>query len=389
MIIDRPELEALEARTLASYAQQSAASRGRRALEPDDPFRTGFGRDRDRIVHSSAYRRLGNKTQVFVTMEGEYYRTRLTHTEEATQIALTVARALGLNLDLTEAICRAHDLGHAPFGHAGEAALARCMADEDGFEHNAQTLRVVDLLEREYPDFPGLNLTWEVREGIAKHGRHTLPGPDGEFLGFPQPSLEAQVADMADAIAYGCHDLDDGLAAGLLHWNGLDELAPTWWTQIREPVMAQGAGLAPDLARRLLKRRLINLLVSDLITVTGGALDALGPTSTDDIRRRPVALTAFSPEVQALRDSLQDFLSTYLYRHYHVETMWAKAQRLIDDLFGTLDAKPDQLPPAVWARIGREGTKRRVICDHIAELTDRKAVQEHHRLFQFDLHVLP
>ena len=340
-------------------------------------------------MHSSAYRRLGNKTQVFVTMEGEYYRTRLTHTEEATQIALTVARALGLNGDLTEAISRAHDLGHAPFGHAGEAALARCMEGDGGFEHNAQTLRVVDLLEREYPEFPGLNLCWEVREGIAKHGDTGLPGPDGEFLAFPRPSLEAQIADRADAIAYGCHDLDDGLAAGLLEWGALERHGPAWWLAVREPVLAQTAGLAPELARRLLKRHLVNLLVSDLIAATADTLERLRPGDADAIRRHPEPLAGFTPAVAALRASLHGFLTAQLYRHYHVETMWEKAQRLIHELFATLDRVPGQLPPAAQARIGREETRHRVICDHIAEMTDRGAVQEHRRLYHFEINVLP
>ncbi|MGH2345073.1 MAG: dGTP triphosphohydrolase, partial [Chloroflexota bacterium] len=281
MVIGREELEARERVDLAPYAQFSVESRGRRVGEAPDLFRTPFGRDRDRIVHSSAYRRLGNKTQVFVTMEGEYYRTRLTHTEEATQIALTAARALGLNPELTEAICRVHDLGHAPFGHAGEAALAECMREEGGFEHNAQTLRIVDVLEREYPDFPGLNLCWETREGIAGHGHASLPGPDQEFMAYPQPSLEAQIADAADAVAYGCHDLDDGLAAGLLRWEQLETLRPEWWRRIRAEVAPLTAGLAPDLARRLLKRYLLNLLVSDLIHETAKALGDLGPTTAD------------------------------------------------------------------------------------------------------------
>jgi len=389
MISNRADLEAREGQALASYATLSARSRGRRVPETEDLFRTAFQRDRDRVIHSSAYRRLGNKTQVFVTMEGEYYRTRLTHTEEATQIALTVARALGLNLELTEAISRAHDLGHAPFGHAGEAALQHCMVQDGGFEHNAQTLRIVDLLEREYPDFPGLNLTWEVREGIAKHGAHTLPGPDGEFLTMPQPGLEAQITDVADAIAYGCHDLDDGLAAGLLHWESLDDLRPYWWQQVRDTVLAQTVGLQPDLARRLLKRHLVNLLVSDLITVTATELAAVAPLDSDAIRQHERPLAGFSPAVQALRDSLHAFLTTHLYLHYHVETMWQKAQRLINDLFTTLDGGVNQLPPAIQARIDKEAPQRRVICDYIAEMTDRKAVQEHRRLFQFDLQVLP
>jgi dGTPase len=389
MVIGRQELEARERADLAPYAQLSAESRGRRVLEPQDPFRTAFGRDRDRIVHSSAYRRLGNKTQVFVTMEGEYYRTRLTHTEEATQIAVTAARALGLNAELTEAICRVHDLGHAPFGHAGEAALAECMADEGGFEHNAQTLRIVDLLEREYPDFSGLNLSWETREGIVAHGQTSLAGREPEFSAYPQPSLEAQIADAADAIAYGCHDLDDGMAAGLLQWEQLDTLRPAWWLCIRAEVAPLTVNLAPGLARRLLKRHLLNVLVSDLIRETAKAVAAFSPESVGDIRRYANLVPTFSPEVRALRASLHEFLTTHLYRHHHVETMWVKARRLITDVFASLDQTPEQLPPALRARIDHEASRRRVICDYLADMTDRAAVHEHRRLFQFDLQVLP
>ena len=389
MILLRPDLERREQLSLAPYAVRSDESRGRRHPEAEDRYRTAFQRDRDRIIHSSAYRRLGNKTQVFVSTEGEYYRTRLTHTEEATQIALTVARGLGLNPELTEAICRAHDLGHAPFGHAGEQALDRCMVGDGGFEHNAQTQRIVDLLEREYPDFPGLNLSWEVREGIAMHGGAARRGADGEFNTMPQPSLEAQVVDLADAIAYGCHDLDDGLAAGLLRWESFDRLAPQWWLTVREAVTARAATLPPDLARRLLKRTLLNLLVADLIDTTAAALDDLAPRRADDIRAQQRPLAGFSAPVLAVRDSLHAFLTAHLYRHYHVETMWVKAQRLIAELFASLDAAPSQLPPAVQERIGPEGNRQRIICDYIAEMTDRKAVQEHHRLFHFDLQVLP
>lgn len=388
-MLSRQNLEDREYGALAPYAVHSAESRGRRRQEPEDPYRTAFQRDRDRIIHSSAYRRLGNKTQVFVTTEGEYYRTRLTHTEEVTQIALTVARSLALNLELTEAICRVHDLGHAPFGHAGEAALQVCTADDGGFEHNAQALRIVDLLEREYPDFPGLNLSWEVREGIARHGNQALPGPDGEFRALPQPSLEAQIVDMADSIAYGCHDLDDGLAAGLLAWQSFEDLMPPWWRAVRGAVLPQAARLAPDLRRRLLKRYLVNLLVSDLIAVTARALDGLQPSCADAIRRQERALPRFSPPVTELRQALHEFLTAHLYRHYQVETMWEKARRLIEELFHTLDRAPAQLPPAMVARIGVEGPQRRIICDYIAEMTDRKAVQEYRRLFHFDLQVLP
>lgn len=389
VLFRRLELEALEDANLAPYAVRSRASRGRHYVEVSDPYRTAFGRDRDRIVHSSAYRRLGNKTQVFVTMEGEYYRTRLTHTEEATQIALTMARALGLNLDLTEAICRAHDLGHAPFGHAGEAALATCMADDGGFEHNAQTLRVVDVLEFEYPDFPGLNLSWEVREGIAKHGNHGLSGDNSEFLLFPHPSVEAQVADAADSIAYGCHDLDDGLAAGLLHWDSFDDLSPAWWLAVRDDLRQSATLLDPDLRRRLLKRHLVNLLVSDAIDTTAETLDAQAPVDADAVRRAPAPMIGLSPAIHELRTSLHRFLTVHLYRHHHVETMWVKAHRLIQAVFDSLDHNPGQLPVRVQKRIDRQESRRRVICDYIAEMTDRKVVEEHRRLFQFDSHVLP
>jgi dGTPase len=385
----RDELEAQEHATLAPYAVYSDASRGRRVTEPEDSYRTAFQRDRDRIIHSSAYRRLGNKTQVFVTTEGEYYRTRLTHTEEVTQIALTVARSLGLNLELTEAICRVHDLGHPPFGHAGEAALSVLLADEGGFEHNAHTLRLVDLLEREYPDFPGLNLTWEVREGIARHGHQRLPGQDGEFTTFSQPSLEAQVVDVADSIAYGCHDLDDGLTAGLLSWEGFETRQPDWWQQVQPAVAERARALPPDLARRLLKRHLINLFVSDLIQETSLALAEIQPPDVAAIRTYSAPLVRLSPAVTRLRQALHDDLTQHLYRHFQVETMWVKAQRLVEDLFHALDEAPRQLPETVTARIGVEGSRHRMICDYIAGMTDRKAVQEHHRLYRFDLNVLP
>jgi dGTPase len=389
MMLCRADLEANEYRNLAPCAERSADSLGRRFDEPHDYFRTAFTRDRDRIVHSSAYRRLGNKTQVFVTLEGEYYRTRLTHTEEATQIALTIVRALGLNPDLAEAICRAHDLGHAPFGHAGEAVLAECMAADGGFEHNAQTLRIVDLLEHEYAEFRGLNLCWEVREGIAKHGNHALPGPSGEFTSFPQPSLEAQIADLADSIAYGCHDLDDGLAAGLLHWEALNDSAPAWWRQIKPRLTDLPIERHPDLARRMVKRQLVNLLVSDVIEVTAKKIEAVSPASVGDVRRQAVPLAAFSPEMSELRLSLHEYLTAHLYKHHLVETMWEKAQRLIRAIFESVDRAPNQLPAHIQKRVGLDGDLRRVICDYIAEMTDRAAVREYRRLFEFDLQVLP
>jgi dGTPase len=326
---------------------------------------------------------------VFVTLEGEYFRTRLTHTEEATQIALTMAKTLGLNLDLTEAVCRAHDLGHAPFGHAGETILAECMAGDGGFEHNAQTLRIVDYLEDEYPGVHGLNLTWEVREGIAKHGSHRLPGPDREFVEFGQPSLEAQISDMADGIAYGCHDLDDGLAAGLIRWETFEELRPDWWLEVRPQILERTSALSRDLARRLLKRYLVNLLVNDAVVIAGARLEDLHPSSADEIRNKQSAVVAFSPRVQALRASLHEFLTIALYRHHLVETMWVKAHRLIRALFDSYVTNPAQLPPPVRRRVSLDCSLHRVICDYLAEMTDRAAVREYQRLFEFDIRVLP
>jgi dGTPase len=300
-----------------------------------------------------------------------------------------MAKAIGANTDLTEAICRAHDLGHPPFGHAGETVLAECMAKDGGFEHNAQTLRIVDLLEVEYPGFPGLNLTWEVREGIARHGSHPLADTNGEFLEYCHPSLEAQLCDLADAIAYGCHDLDDGLAAGLIQWSAFEEASPVWWVAVRPQVSAQVSKLSAELGRRYLKRYLVNLLVSDAITVTSRQIDELGPVRADDVRCHETTLASFSPEVAAIRESLHQFLSDYLYRNHVVETMRVKSQRLVRALFEAFYRDPTQLPPSVLARVASRCPLKRVICDYIAEMTDRAAVREYRRLFEFDTQVLP
>jgi dGTPase len=263
------------------------------------------------------------------------------------------------------------------------------MANDGGFEHNAQTLRIVDLLEVEYPGFPGLNLTWEVREGIARHGSHPLADTDGEFREFCQPSLEAQLCDLADAIAYGCHDLDDGLAAGLIQWSAFDEASPAWWVAVRPQVSAQVSKLAAELSRRYLKRYLVNLLVSDAITVTSRRIEQLGALTSDDVRRHAVTLASFSPEVAVVRESLHQFLSQFLYRHHIVETMRVKSQRLVRALFDAFCQDPSQLPPTVLARIELKCRLKRVVCDYIAEMTDRAAVREYRRLFEFDNQVLP
>ena len=389
MIVGREVMQRREEVELAPYGLRSAASRGRRHPESDDPYRTPFQRDRDRVIHSSAYRRLGNKTQVFISFEGEHYRTRLTHTEEATQIAVAVARALGANADLTEAISRAHDLGHAPFGHAGEDALAAKMADHGGFEHNLQTLRVVDELELEYPDFRGLNLTVEVREGVMAHrgdgGAEVLGGSNMAL----QPSVEAQIADISDEIAYSCHDLQDGLASGLLRRDALTAAGPPWWREASAFVAQRWGTLPPDLERRRVKGYLINRFLSDLIPASAARLADLPATTPDAVRHAPVRVIDLTPPVRAQRESLPCYLTDYLYRHYEVITMAQKAKRLLGELFDAYLATPDQLPAAVRERADASLTLQRVICDHIASMTDRGAVREHHRLFDVDAHVLP
>jgi dGTPase len=387
MIIRREELLRREEADLAPYAVRSADSRGRRFAESEDPFRTAFQRDRDRVIHSSAYRRLGNKTQVFISFEGEHYRTRLTHTEEATQVAVTVARALAANPDLTEAISRAHDLGHAPFGHAGEDALAACMAGHGGFEHNAQTLRIVDELEEEYVGVRGLNLTLDVREGVMAHrGDH---GAGSAARPVPRPSVEAQIADVADEIAYSCHDLQDGLASGLLRRDDLQQAAPAWWQEATASLHLPRADLSPDLERRRVKGYLINLFVTDLITYSAVRLDECEAASAEAVRALPGRVIDLSPPLRAMRDALHGYLFTHLYNHYEVVTMAEKARRLLQELFEAYQANPAQLPAAVRARASGATSLERAICDHIASMTDRGAVREHHRLFDMDAHILP
>jgi dGTPase len=397
VIVGREEVQRQEAAALARYAVRSADSRGRRYPEPEDPYRTAFQRDRDRIIHSSAYRRLGHKTQVLISFEGDHslgngnagllqlwasghIRTRLTHTEEATQIAVSIARALGANVDLTEAIARAHDLGHAPFGHAGEEALAAKMAAHGGFEHNLQTLRVVDELEEEYPDFRGLNLTAEVREGVMAHrddggaGIEDLPGTR------LQPSVEAQIADIADEIAYCCHDLQDGLAAGLLNRDDMAYGCLPWWSEARAAIASRWGALAPDLERRRIKGYLINRFTSDLITSSAARLAGSGALTAEAIRRLPERVIDFSPPVRALRDSLHAYLSTHLYQHLEVVAREDTAKRLLGELFDAYNTHPAHLPAAVRARVHAATSVERVICDHIACMTDRGAVREHHRI---------
>jgi len=373
---DRFAFEREERERLAPAAVKSAESRGRVFPEQEHPYRTAFQRDRDRIVHASAFRRLEYKTQVFVYHEGDHLRNRLTHTLEASQISRTLARALRLNEELAEAVVLAHDLGHTPFGHAGERVLADLMKSYGDFDHNRQSLRIVDLLEERYPDFRGLNLTYETREGILKHGchwEHPLPVPEPTA----QPSLEAQIADRADEIAYTNHDLDDGLRSGLLT---LDELGEaTLWRETRARTVA-GSGAADE---RILHAQtivaLINHLVTSLAQETAARIESAGVESVDDVRATRLPLVGFAPELQDELLALKRFLAERLYHHPQVLEMTEPAVRVIGDLFEWYRAHTEQLPDHVEARFGEDGVAR-AIADYVAGMTDRFAMHEHARI---------
>ena len=365
-MLSRQQLEEREKEILAPYAAKSKGTRGRVYPEEEHPSRSVYQRDRDRIIHSNAFRKLEYKTQVFVNHEGDYYRTRLTHTLEVVQIAVSIARSLRLNEDLTEAIALAHDIGHTPFGHAGENVLRELMQDFGGFEHNQQGLRVVDLLEQRYPDFKGLNLSYETREGIAKH-KTPFDQIDKEFKN-KQPTLEAQVVNLADEIAYDSHDLDDGLTAKLINEEQLLEIKI--WREIYEP-----------LSKKILKyqtiKSLINLTTTDLITESERRLKSI--ESMEEVRKS-VRLISFSKEVANQRQGLKKFLFKNLYCHYRVMRMVNKAQRFIKQLFESYLEKPKQLPFTCQQKIAEQGLER-VICDYIAGMTDRFALEEYKKLF--------
>jgi dGTPase len=365
---------------LAPYAVTESNSHGRQVAEEAPQGRSEFQRDRDRIIHSGAFRRLEYKTQVFVNHEGDLFRTRLTHSIEVAQIARSIARRLRLNEDLAEAISLAHDLGHTPFGHAGQDALNACMKAYGGFEHNLQSLRVVDMLEERYAAFDGLNLCFETREGILKHcsaDNAAKLGAVGErFLNNRRPSLEAQVANLADEIAYNNHDVDDGLRSGLITLEQL-EAVPLVATQLSEV-----RHLYPDLTERRVVhetvRRMINTLVTDLIRQSERNISKQSPATLEDVRSA-AAMIAYSPEMNELQRALKNFLSTHLYRHYRVLRMSAKAQRIIGDLFGIFIADSRLLPPQFQQQA--EAGLARAVADYIAGMTDRYAIREHRRIF--------
>jgi len=374
---------------LAAYAAHESQSRGRRHAESAASYRSEYQRDRDRIVHSTAFRRLVYKTQVFVNHEGDLYRTRLTHSLEVAQIARTIARALGLNEVLSEAICLAHDLGHTPFGHAGQDALNECMREFGGFEHNLQSLRVVDELEEHYAEFNGLNLTFECREGILKHCSYNNAVKLGElgerFINRQQPSLEAQLANFADEIAYNNHDVDDSIRAGLV---GIDELTQMplfseYHAEVRERY--------PKLAGRRLVyeilRRMINRLVTDLVDTSAAQVRSSGVQSAAEVRARAAPLIGFSDSTGAANHALKSFLRERVYKHYKVQRMTSKARRLVTQMFEAFVGEPGLMPEEhsvtaarLEADLGPAG-RARAVADYIAGMTDRYAILEHRRLF--------
>jgi len=346
-------------------------------------YRTAFQRDRDRIIHSKAFRRLEYKTQVFAYYEGDHYRTRLTHTLEVAQIARSVAQYLGANEDLTHAVALAHDLGHTPFGHAGEQSLHALMADQGGFEHNTQSLKVVDLLEARYPDFPGLNLTHETRSGIIRHSTVYDQAPEESlqaFMSEPQPALEAQIVNLADEIAYNCHDIEDGLRSGFFDERDLSEL--DLWNEVTRIIRDRYPNLDRDTFLYQCIRLLIDAFIRDLVKASEEALAKGNFQSPQQIVNMIKPVAAFSPRMQTWKAQLNDFLHTRFYTHHKIMRMQFKANRLLTDLFEEYVKRPSQLPPGVQKRISADTEPpERIVCDYIAGMTDRFALDEHRKLF--------
>ena len=375
--------------SLVSYAAHDEHSRGRRHPEPKPAYRSEYQRDRDRIVHSTAFRRLVYKTQVFVNHEGDLYRTRLTHSLEVAQIARTIARALGLNEVLSEAICLAHDLGHTPFGHAGQDALNECMMDFGGFEHNLQSLRVVDELEEHYADFDGLNLSFETREGILKHCSYNNAIQLGElglrFIDRQQPGLEAQLANFADEIAYNNHDVEDGIRAGLITVDEL--LVVPLFRDYHAEVMEKYPALTGRRQVYEILRRMINHLVTDLIDSSAARLAASGIRTIADVRSQPGPLVGFSDATREMNYGLKTFLREQVYKHYKVRRMTSKARRVIRELFDAFFNDPTLMPDeheatgSRWELVQGPAGRARAVADYIAGMTDRYAILEHRRMF--------
>ncbi len=366
-----------ESKRLAPYAMYSRDTKGRRHSEPEHPYRTAFQRDRDRIIHCSAFRRLEYKTQVFVYHEGDYYRTRLTHTLEVAQISRSAARALGLNEDLSEAISLAHDLGHSPFGHSGEKILNELMKGYGGFEHNKQSLRIIDHIENRYPEFRGLNLTYEVREGIAKH-KTEYDDPAFEEFGASSPTLEAQIVDYSDAIAYNSHDLDDGVTSEMIDMESLKEVRI--WEENYQRIKQEFNDISPNILKYQVVRAIINQQVTDLVSQTKENIEKYGIRSIADVKNSSERAVSFSKDMKLRDRELKDFLKKNMYNHYRVKRMEDKAGRFIKELFDAYLGKVELLPPNVQKDLKIE-KKERLICDYIAGMTDRFAIQEYKKLF--------
>lgn len=377
MAITRQQREEQEDYCLAPYGIRSKDSKGRAYPDTKPTYRTAFQRDRDRILHTTAFRRLEYKTQVFLNTEGDYYRTRLTHTLEVAQIGRTVARALGANEDLEEAICLAHDLGHSPFGHSGERILNELMQEEGGFDHNKQSLRIVTKLENRFEDFPGLNLTWETREGIVKHETEYDVADADEYDPHLRGHLEAQIANAADELAYSAHDLDDGLRSGLLSTAWLKDLGI--WQTLVESIGWKGNRLS-ELDRKKLIRRMIGLEVRDLIESTDKEIQRSKVKSVEELQKLDHNVIRFSAEMGQMNRQLKDFLYNKLYKHHRVIRMQVKAEGIICDLFTAYEKDPLMLPDHIYSGIESIGLKR-AICDYIAGMTDRFAIDEHQKLF--------
>ena len=390
--------------TLASYACNPLHSKGRRFAEPVAPTRSDFQRDRDRIVHSSAFRRLVYKTQVFVNHEGDLFRTRLTHSLEVAQLGRSIARALQLDEDLVEAICLAHDLGHTPFGHAGQDALNECMRPHGGFEHNLQSLRVVDRLEERYPAFDGLNLTFETREGILKHCSRSNaellnarePGGVAQrFIDATQPSLEAQLCNLADAIAYNAHDVDDGVRSGLITMAQLRDAVPLFARYYEATLADWPQLLVPDAQRKLLYesiRRMLSEQVYDVINSSRAQLQSAKVSSVQDVRLHGQVLIAFSDEMKAESQRLKQFLFKQLYRHPQVIQTMDGAQQVVRELFAAYMVEPERMKPRFVQRVLAASTmneRARVVADFIAGMTDRYAAREHEQITGLSLLGVP
>ena len=377
MYFDRKRLEEIESQILAPYATHAKDSKGRAHAEPEPEYRTAFQRDRDRILHTTAFRRLEYKTQVFINYEGDYYRTRLTHTLEVAQIGRTIARALGANEDLVETISLAHDLGHPPFGHSGESILNTMMKDHGGFDHNRHSFRIVTEIEQRYPTFPGLNLTWEVLEGMVKHETaydwSDATGFDPQLRG----SLEAQITNVADELAYTAHDLDDGLRSGLIRPDMLEEM--DLWKMVIVSLGIDGRQV-DDLTRHQIIRELIGIEVTHMIHDSDMHLQQSGVKTLHELQSLPANVVHFDEEMQTRNKALRDFLYQNMYRQYRVVRMSKKAERVLSDLFTAYVSEPTMLPRQFQDLIEHKGLER-TVCDYLAGMTDRFAVEEYQKLF--------